>query len=57
MADANGILNVIKPLEWTSMEVVRRVRRLTGQKKVATQAPWTRRQRASCPSASVRRRG
>ena len=34
MADANGILNVIKPLEWTSMEVVRRVRRLTGQKKV-----------------------
>ena len=34
MPDAHGILNIIKPLEWTSMEVVRQVRRLTGQKKV-----------------------
>ena len=34
MPDVNGILSLIKPLEWTSMEVVRRVRRLTGQKKV-----------------------
>ena len=34
MPDVNGILSLIKPLEWTSMELVRRVRRLTGQKKV-----------------------
>jgi len=35
MADeANGIINVIKPLQWTSMEVVRQIKRLTQQKKV-----------------------
>ena len=32
--EANGIINVIKPLQWTSMEVVRRIKRLTQQKKV-----------------------
>ena len=32
--EANGIINVIKPLQWTSMEVVRQVKRLTKQKKV-----------------------
>lgn len=34
MNEANGIISVIKPLQWTSMEVVRRIKRLTGQKKV-----------------------
>jgi len=34
MDEANGIISVIKPLQWTSMEVVRRIKRLTGQKKV-----------------------
>ena len=34
MDEAHGILNVIKPLEWTSMEVVRRIKRMTSQKKV-----------------------
>lgn len=34
MDEANGIISVIKPLQWTSMEVVRRVKRLTQQKKV-----------------------
>ncbi len=33
MAEVHGILSMIKPPEWTSMDVVRRVRRLTGQKK------------------------
>ncbi len=32
--EANGIISVIKPLQWTSMEVVRRIKRLTQQKKV-----------------------
>jgi tRNA pseudouridine55 synthase len=34
MDEVNGIINVIKPLQWTSMEVVRRIKRFTGQKKV-----------------------
>jgi tRNA pseudouridine55 synthase len=34
MDEANGIISVIKPLQWTSMEVVRQVKRLTQQKKV-----------------------
>ncbi|MBI4281998.1 MAG: tRNA pseudouridine(55) synthase TruB [Chloroflexi bacterium] len=34
MDEANGIISVIKPLQWTSMEVVRRIKRLTQQKKV-----------------------
>ena len=34
MADAHGIININKPIRWTSMEVVRRVKRLTGQRKV-----------------------
>ena len=34
MDEANGIISVIKPLQWTSMEVVRQVKRLTKQKKV-----------------------
>jgi tRNA pseudouridine55 synthase len=32
--EANGIISVIKPLKWTSMEVVRQIKRLTHQKKV-----------------------
>jgi tRNA pseudouridine55 synthase len=34
MDEFNGIINIIKPLGWTSMDVVRVVKRLTGQKKV-----------------------
>ncbi|MBF8267111.1 MAG: tRNA pseudouridine synthase [Dehalococcoidia bacterium] len=34
MEQVNGIISVIKPLQWTSMEVVRQVKRLTHQKKV-----------------------
>ena len=34
MNEISGILSVIKPLDWTSMEVVRRIKRLTNQKKV-----------------------
>ena len=34
MAEVHGILNLIKPLDWTSMEVVRLVKRLTGQRRV-----------------------
>ena len=34
MDEANGIISVIKPLQWTSMEVVRKIKRLTSQKKV-----------------------
>lgn len=32
--EANGIISMIKPLQWTSMDVVRRIKRLTQQKKV-----------------------
>lgn len=34
MSELHGILNVTKPAEWTSMDVVRRIKRLTRQKKV-----------------------
>ena len=34
MSELHGILNLIKPLDWTSMDVVRLVKRLTGQKRV-----------------------
>ena len=34
MTEVHGILNVIKPLQWTSMDVVRLVKRLTRQKSV-----------------------
>jgi tRNA pseudouridine55 synthase len=34
MEQVNGIISLIKPLQWTSMDVVRRVKRLTRQKKV-----------------------
>ena len=34
MKQVNGILNVIKPVGWTSMDVVRRLKGLTRQKKV-----------------------
>ena len=34
MSEITGIINISKPLEWTSMEVVRRVKRLTKQKRV-----------------------
>ena len=33
MTDVHGIININKPIQWTSMEVVRRIKRLTGQKK------------------------
>ena len=32
--ETNGIISIIKPLQWTSMDVVRRIKRLTQQKKV-----------------------
>ena len=34
MSEITGIISISKPLEWTSMEVVRRVKRLTRQKRV-----------------------
>ena len=34
MSEITGIISISKPLEWTSMEVVRRVKRLTKQKRV-----------------------
>ena len=34
MSECHGILNLIKQLDWTSMDVVRLVKRLTGQKRV-----------------------
>ena len=34
MNEVNGILNLIKPMGWTSMDVVRKLKRLTRQKKV-----------------------
>lgn len=34
MNEISGIINMIKPLGWTSMDVVRLVKRLTGQKKI-----------------------
>ena len=34
MNEVSGILNVIKPLGWTSMDVVRKLKGLTRQKKV-----------------------
>ena len=34
MTNVDGIINVIKPLEWTSMDVVRRMKTLTKQKKL-----------------------
>ena len=34
MSEITGIISIAKPLEWTSMEVVRRVKRLTKQKRV-----------------------
>jgi len=34
MNEVNGILNLIKPVGWTSMDVVRKLKRLTRQKKV-----------------------
>ena len=34
MKEVHGIISVIKPLQWTSMEVVRQIKRLTRQKRV-----------------------